>query len=151
MIIHHGEDVACTWYIHNPGLSLKPAALLINVKLLSSPSFLACLRYTTAILANMHVPHKFTSSVSVVSSFSTVSIVNSGSNHFPFSMIPAHAKAWSTRPYFWSAVLKSATLSAYLVTSVGRKVIEEGEEREESSPSAALVSRSPNTTDAPAW
>jgi hypothetical protein len=68
--------------------------------------------------------------------------------------LPLNVTAWkgtySTDPYFCNAVLKSAMLSAYLVTSVGRKVIVGGFEREDRSASAALVARSPKTMEAPA-
>jgi hypothetical protein len=62
----------------------------------------------------------------------------------------ARRGTYSTDPYFCNAVLKSAMLSAYLVTSVGRKVIVEGFEREDRRASAALVARSPKTMEAPA-
>lgn len=62
----------------------------------------------------------------------------------------AHGGTYSTDPYFCNAVLKRAMLSAYLVTSVGIKVIVGGFEREDRRASAALVARSPKTMEAPA-
>src|SRR5277367_5042851 len=70
-------------------------------------------------------------------------------NAFPLN-VTAREGTYSTDPYFCNAGLKSATLSAYLVTSVGRKAIVEGFEREDRSVSAALVARSPKTMEAPA-
>src|SRR5436305_12804173 len=64
--------------------------------------------------------------------------------------VTAQRGTYSTDPYFCNAVLKSAMLSAYLVTSVGRKVIVEGFEREDISASAALVATSLKTMEAPA-
>jgi hypothetical protein len=71
-------------------------------------------------------------------------------NALPLNVTARIRGTYSTDPYFCNAVLKSAMLSAYLVTSVGRKVIVEGFEREDRRASAALVARSPKTMEAPA-